>query len=130
VYLGGGREKWTFMDKFRQLCLDAPIAVVILGNPETSDFELIDLDFDRLPNERVCALQERGMEFCGVLGLVKGRPRVALALPLGAEIIATLSAAFVQRLEDAINGIKPDMGDSAEWLERLHSLPDNRNGVN
>jgi hypothetical protein len=111
------------MDKFQQLTFDATFSVCILANPEKGDYELADLD---LSNERVHTLKERGMEFCGVLGIVKGRPRFALALPVTDAIVSALLQAFVQKFEDAINGLGGSMGDSAEFLQRLYELPDYR----
>lgn len=118
------------MDKFEALIRNAQYSVCILGNPETSDFELVDLDPAGLPAERREQLSKRGMKFIGVLGVVKCRPRVALTLPLNDEIVSALSAAFVQRIEKLLNGLDKPMGDSVEWLQQLWELPDTRNETN
>lgn len=59
-------------DKFEQLAFDAELAVAILGNPETSDFELVALAPGPLPDKH--ALHERGNVFCRRDGSREMRP--------------------------------------------------------
>jgi hypothetical protein len=118
------------LDKFQQLAWDATYAVCILGNPEASDFELVELGTTPLTEEHRRRLSERGMGFVGVFGIVNGVPHVALAVPLDERATSALSQALVQRSEDAINAVEEAIGDSTEFLKRLYTLPDNRHGAN
>jgi hypothetical protein len=118
------------LDKFEHLAFHATYAVCILANSTASDFELIDLGPERLNEEQRRKLSERGMEFIGVIGIVAGVPRVALAVPLDPPTTSALSHAFVQRIEDAINGVERAAGDGAEWMQRLYNLPYDRHGAN
>ncbi len=113
------------MDKFEQLVAAAQFPVCILGNLR-SDFELVDLQSEPMSEDAKRDLSKRGMCFVGVIGLVEGVPRVALAEPLDAMTATALSQAFVQRIEDKINGILAPKGDSVEFLDRLYMLPDTR----
>lgn len=114
------------LDKFQQLAWDAKVVAVILGNGR--EFELIDLNAPRMREQRAHELRQKDFAFIGVIGIVNGRSRVALEVPLDDKSISAVSQAFlqriggsIQRIEDAVN-----LGDSAPWLQRLYSLPDIR----
>ena len=117
-------NKMETRDKFEELAAVAACAVVVLGNGR--EFELIDLDTERDEiKEQKGRLSGSGFEFVGVIGLVDGRPKSALAVPLDHVTTAALSQAFVRPVEDALNA-------SAEvaWLKRLYALRDDRREVN
>jgi hypothetical protein len=88
-------------DKFEQLALDAQLSVVILGNPETSDFEMVSVAPGPLPDER--NIRARGMRFVGVVGLVHGVPRSALDEPLDAATTSALAQAYLRFIEHEAN---------------------------
>lgn len=107
-------------DKFEQLAADAQLAVCVVGNPQTSDFELIELAPGPLSYDRQ-NLHERGMVFIGVMGIVQGFPRFALDAPLPSATTAALAQAFVQHTEaTAARELE------TAWLARLFALPDTR----
>ena len=119
------------LDKFERLAWDATYAVCILGNPESRDFELVDIGPKPLTEERRRKMSERGLGFLGVLGIVGGVPRAALAVELDPVTQSALVQSFLQRIEDAINTVeKAAKGDSAEFLQRLYKIPDNRSEMN
>jgi hypothetical protein len=93
--------------------------VAILGNPETSDFELIDLAPGPLHNPH--NLHERGMFFVGVMGIVRGFPRTALDTPLDDATTTALAQAFVRHVE-----VTAARELETAWLGRLYQLPDTR----
>jgi len=100
------------LDKFEAIADGAQFPVCILGNPQTSDFALIDLDRP-LPE----GLEGRGLFFIGVIGLsCDGAAKIALAEPLDRETVSTLSQAFVRHVEGAIKAmpwpVPPDMRDN------------------
>jgi hypothetical protein len=107
-------------DKFDQLISDAQLKVLILGNPETSDFELIDLAPGPLSHDPH-NLHERGMYFVGVMGIVQGVPRSALDEPLDVLTTTALAQAFVLHAERILNARL-----EADWLGRLYQIPDTR----
>ncbi len=115
------------LDKFEYIAAHASYACCILGNLQTSDFEL--LDFGQLPLAKHTEQElfsERGMRFIGIMGLVDGVSRVALSEPLDDPTAKALSLAFVQRVEDIINAKLAPKDDSLDWLNRLYQLPDTR----
>jgi hypothetical protein len=115
-------------DRFELIACYGRLAVAILGNPTTSEFVLIDLT-EPLPDLRSEA--QRGFCFIGAVGIVQGVRRVALAEPLDNASLDALSQANIQHtecvLEGRIRATAPG-GDSEQWLWRLWSLQDPRNG--
>jgi hypothetical protein len=107
------------MTKFEELVSKAQYALCVVGNPQLSEYELLDFP---LPDE--AELIERGMVFVGILALVEWTPRSAIAIPLDDATIARLSDAFVVRFRAAIE--THAKGDSVDWLNRLHQMPDPR----
>lgn len=110
-------------DKFEMVVRYATHPVCLLGNVETSDFELVDLDAELLSEDAQRELRERGLYFIGAMGILNGAPCTALAEPLDEGTILALSAAYVQ-YAGSIKA-KPK-GDFTEWASRLHALPDMR----
>jgi hypothetical protein len=110
------------MTKFQQFVANAEVAVCILGNPESGDFALCDLGPHAEDLQR--DLVQRGYRFVGLLGMVQGVPRSALAEPLEANAIDALAEAFLKRW--LYGGGRPEAGDSVRFLEGLYRLPDTR----
>jgi hypothetical protein len=81
------------MDKFQQLAWDAEYAVAVLANLDTNDTQFVDLQPGATDAARTFA--GRGLTFVGVVGLVNGKPRIALEVEMDAEILAQ---AFMQHV--------------------------------
>jgi hypothetical protein len=111
----------THYDKFEQLVFDAQLAVAILGNPETSDFELLAVSRLPLSEDQRSRVSERGMFFIGVMGIVQGFPRVALVPPLDEPTTTALAQAYVRFIEQEANREL-----ETAFLGRLYQLPDTR----
>ncbi len=123
------------MDKFEQLSEAASYAVAIFGNPARGDYALYDLTkgtpYPVAGNQREIA--EGAFVFCGVMGIVRGVPRTALALELDPWAYTALSQAFCERIEAAVTKVEGTLAlttapgdDSEEWLFRLYNLKDPR----
>lgn len=106
-------------DKFEEIAWSASYAVAVVGNPASGGFELFDLGPAEQPSEaRNRELLGLGFEFLGVIGIVRGRVRVALSEPVAPEMSSAISAAFCQHIENAItDAIKP--GGTLDWVRRL-----------
>jgi hypothetical protein len=113
-------------NKFELIAGFGQCPVVILGNLRSSDFELVDLSEPPMSEDVERDLSRRGMCFVGVIGIVEGAAKVALAEPLDAITVTALSGAFVQRVEDAINAKLRQKNDGLVWLESLYQMPDTR----
>jgi len=97
------------LDKFEKLVEESQYAVAILANLDTNDTQFVDLS--AVPTEQARAFAERGLEFCGIVGVVGGQPRVALAVELDAESITAITQAFihhVRKLSAATWAMRPD----------------------
>jgi hypothetical protein len=113
-------------DRFEKLLGDAQLAVYILGNPRTSDFELVDKSTP-LTDERRSALTARGMEFLGVAGLVDGVPQTQLDAPLDKGSVEGLSRAFLAHIGHLLNAeAAATKSDAVQWLADLYSANDPR----
>jgi hypothetical protein len=110
-------------DKFEALAAEAPLGAVIFGNAQLTDFDLIDLSAAPISPDKAAAIQAGNMYFVGVVGLVDGKFRTALAVPLDADTTSVLAAAFVELV--AVKLTKP-ASDRVDWLEELHLLKDPR----
>jgi hypothetical protein len=113
------------MDAQHQLIFESQISVGVLGKGE--DFVLIPLRGDGTPFDEaeVDAARDRGLEYCGVLGLKDGVPG-AKCEPNPDCIYTMMHAglAFAQLVADKLRP-KPK-GDAVDWLTRLFELPDTR----
>jgi hypothetical protein len=117
-------------NKFEKLVWDAQLAVCILGNPQTSDFILIDLTAP-LRDMRSEISAQRGLYFLGAAGIIQGAPRTALAEPLDNAAVDALAGAYVRHVESVLasrisKATVPLQNDSETWLWRLWSLKDTR----
>lgn len=121
-------------EKFSRTIWKAQYTVSILGNVHSGEFELIDADKLPLSEESVQNFRQRNFVFLGVIGLHEDGPRMALECELSGETIRSLSVRFLKQLERELNArvteqIAKSLGDSLEWLNQLHRLPDIRNGM-
>ena len=107
-----------------EIPLGAQFPVAVLGNSQTSDFELIDLGpSGPLPLSADLAFQmrSRGLYFIGTVCLDNGVPRSALEHPLDAVSVQALSAAYIRHVSVAL-----DNALEVAELRRLHTLTDGR----
>jgi hypothetical protein len=109
------------MDKIEKFVAESEYTVALLGNPESTAFELVPID--TLSESESRALSARGLGFLGVIGLVDGQFRTALEVEQSVSTSQALARAFVQHITARLSAPKRDNGD---WLERLHALPDPR----
>jgi hypothetical protein len=120
------------VDKFQQVAYESTFAAVVLGNLQTSDFELVCLAVEEVDPPSLQAVRmSRGLCFLGIVGMdANGQFRSALEVPLPDSTTSLLAQAFSQlaaaRFAPAPNSLLQPKGDSADWIERLHSLPDMR----
>ena len=116
------------IDKFEQIAFESQLSVCILANEGVTDIELVNLKSVPLPTPR--DFPGRTLHFLGVIGIVQGVPRTALAEPLDPVRISALSAAFIAYCEVLLDaGLEQQRkGDEVDWLNRLMSLEDPRNG--
>ncbi|HET9741754.1 MAG TPA: hypothetical protein VFQ00_03300 [Terriglobales bacterium] len=122
----------------RAIC-GASYAVALLGNVTTADYELWDLAKVPLPDQTVQGFAKRGIRYLGVLAYHENAgPRVALETDeLDTQTIGALSVRFLKQLEAELNRRVieretkriSDAADAVEWLKRLSTLPDTRNGM-
>jgi hypothetical protein len=123
------------MDQFEQAISESAFAVGVLGNIEAEDYELIPLGKGAFecPEENA-ERKARALCFVGVFTLGQsGQIRTALACPLSDDIGFRLSRAFcllvAERFAGVVPSVIPKTGTTdagADWLKRLHSLPDLR----
>jgi len=114
-------------DKHHTLVRDAQLALCILGNPQTSDFELIEVPKLPLSAEHLPSLRLRGMYYIGVVGLVDGVPRTALDEPLENASVDALARAFLSHIGSSLRTEADRSNDaSVRWLAELYSLTDPR----
>jgi len=90
---------------------------VVYGG-DSADIRLISLreeiDRDALARDRA-----NGLRYCGVIGLVDGRPRIAIGPDAGAPEIEAMRYAGASLVQQTF-------GDSVEFLDRLFLLTDPR----
>jgi hypothetical protein len=112
------------LDKFESLAGFGKFPTVILGNPSTRDFELVDLE--RVPLEPNVAvdIKSRGLFFCGTFALIDNQFRSELAESLDADAIDALAAAYAALV--AAKRHEPKHSISTSWLEKLWALVDPR----
>jgi hypothetical protein len=118
------RKRATMYDKFEQIAFEAQLAVCVLANEGVTDIELVNLRSVPLPTPP--DFTGRNLHFLGVIGVVQGVPRTALAEPLDPVRISALSAAFIRYCEVLLDaGLRPK-DDFVRFAEALWSLPDTR----
>jgi hypothetical protein len=96
------------LDRFEQIAHDAQYALVLLANEWTGDWELIEPEPVAPATAQTFA--ERGLVFGGILGIVSGRPRVALDVELDDEVSTAITQAFVAWVRKHARWmVRPDM---------------------
>jgi hypothetical protein len=113
-------------DKFQTIAAYGQPAVCILGNPETSEFLLIDLAPGPLPADLRQTADARGLYFIGAAGLVQGGPRAAFAEPLDNASVDALALAFLAHIGAQLNETLKPKDDFERFAEGLLRLPDSR----
>jgi hypothetical protein len=114
------------LDRFELLASYGKFTVAVMGNPQTSDFELVDLDdAEKIAQVKADgAFVSRGLRFIGAFAILDGLPRAAFAEFLDDATIDTLAWSYAQhyksRLEET--GQTQTPGDSLQHLEALWSL--------
>jgi hypothetical protein len=111
------------MDTHEKLVFESDACVAVLGRG-TSEFVLVDLDE---PYDEAAAkeLVKRGYGYCGCMAVRNGQA-AARCQPDGEsmQVMLLASFAFAQMVADRLKAAPK--GDAAEWLQRLHDLPDTR----
>jgi hypothetical protein len=121
------------MDRFEQLVSASQVVACVLGNPANRDFLLIDIAAPVDDALRAEAAQ-RGLYFCGVMGIIDGVTRTELAEALSSEAIAILSNEFVGQVVLIIaarlanlRAVPPESKDDfVSWASSLYALEDPR----
>ena len=110
------------MDAQARLLVEGNSVVGVLGKGE--DFLLFPLQEDGPLDQGLLQRgQERGLAFCGVLGVVDGRmaARVEETNPMAVYTMLFAGLEFARQVAPKLRPSEPK-GDSVAWLERLHSL--------
>jgi len=119
-------------DKFQTLVTEATLAVEVLANADMTDIEMLPSRPNSLGAEKIDELARlwafRGLRWIGTIGIIDGRVRAAVAVPLDPLRISALSAAFIAYGDVLLaSGIEQQQtGAELAWLEKLHSLEDDR----
>jgi hypothetical protein len=92
----------TYSEKSTRLALDSSVAVLVLGNEDCTDIEMLPLKPRQMPPSERDYLQKcwhgRGLKSLGVMGLVGPSPRFALKEPLEPERVSALADAFLEHV--------------------------------
>jgi hypothetical protein len=97
------------------------MVTAVLGNPGAGDFELVDVTTCPLAPETQADFHRRGLGYCATFAMVNDEFESVFEVPLSPWAASALAKAYA-RLVIA----KQSDGDGAEWLSKLHSLPDTR----
>lgn len=111
------------MEKIQTLVAASQFAMCIFGNSRTGEFALADLGPAAMDLQT--ALIVGGMCLVGAVGVVNGTAHIALAEPLGDEVLSQISTAFIAHFERIVERVERD-GAGVMWLEELLRLPDTR----
>jgi hypothetical protein len=90
---------------------------VVYGSDGTN-VRLISLR-EEIDREALARDYANGLRYAGVVGLVRGTPRIASAPDAGSRELEALRYA-------GLSLVRQTFGDSVEWCSRLWSLPDAR----
>lgn len=88
------------MDKFERVLANSQFALALLVNESTEDWELVEPE--PVPKDTAQTYAQRGLCWGGVLGIVSGKPRVALATEFSNDVVAAVTAEFMRRFERTI----------------------------
>ncbi len=95
-----GLRELMVQDKFQAVMWDSTFALILLANEDTQDWELIEPQ--PVPTDAAQTYAERGLSFAGVFGVVNGKPRSELSMPLEDVTIDRIAAEFVARFVRSI----------------------------
>jgi hypothetical protein len=117
-------------DKFITLTQTAEILSAIIGNVATNELVVVEMPCDPCISEGL-ALQ--GWKFIGLLGLVEGSLRSAMAEEISADACDSLASVFSRQVA-RILAAKEQMravahvpaDDFVSWAGQLHALEDPR----
>jgi hypothetical protein len=112
------------LDKFELLAGFGTFPHVVLGNPSTREFELIDLERVPLDPHTAADIKSRGLGFCATFAVIDGQFRSELAVSLDADTMDALATSYAHLVIAKKNEQKHSI--SASWLEKLWSLVDPR----
>lgn len=103
-------------EKLLRVIHHARFLVCILGNIQTADYELIDIDKTPVSEETEQNFAQRGLTYLGVMSLSHDNgPRCALEDAIPEEDISKISARFLKQLHRELN--------ERVVMERLQRLP-------
>jgi hypothetical protein len=107
-----------------KLVFESEMAAGVLGRGE--DFILVHLNDKPLDAAVLAEATAKGFAWCGVLGLLNGKPEVQLSPenPEAARTMCFAGLAFAHIIADHMRPQNP--GDAVDWLTRLHALRDAR----
>ena len=119
------------MDKFELLTQTAQILSAVIGRPETNEFVVVEMPMEACIHQGL-ALQ--GFRFLGLLGIVDGAFRPAMAERLSDEAAASITDVFALQVaritgaaQELIRDVTPATKDDfVNFAESLLSLSDNR----
>ncbi|MGO9937927.1 MAG: hypothetical protein ACLPH3_09680 [Terracidiphilus sp.] len=111
-------------DRYEKIAGFAEYPVGVVGNPQTFDFEIVDL---RGGVTEWRDTTGRCAYWLGTIGTVNGQPRSELAEPLDAVATAYVGQLYAAHVTRALEAQRAaDIGDEIDFLERLYALPDLR----
>jgi hypothetical protein len=107
----------------RQLILQSELSVVVFGKGE--DFALLRCNEPASGIEEAHDAGQRGMTFCGVLGLTEDGPKADIC-PNPEALSIMMLAGFEFALMVAARMKRKQTDDFVRFAEGLHRLPDER----
>jgi hypothetical protein len=117
-------------DKFIALTQTAQILSAIIGRPETNEFVVVEMP---TPDCVTQGLAAQGYRFVGLMGIVDGEGRSAMAESLSSEQIAQLADVFALQVaritagQEQTRPVPPAPADDfTTFAESLFALPDPR----
>lgn len=115
--------------RYLQLALSAEHAFSLIGDPEARRYVMLDVREPAPPaaSDFARSVVEHRMRHLGVIGMVRGVPRLELGVPVDRESIAMLMDAFVRRVPTRlIAEIEQLEDDFVPFAQRLWRLEDPR----
>ena len=98
--------------------------VVILGNVEERDYELVDLDTVTLAPETAADFTARGLGYIGAFALIDGQFSSAYSVPVDVDVVIALAESYARFvIKKTSNPTPKPSGDSVAWIKKLFALP-------
>jgi hypothetical protein len=122
----------SYSETSAHLALNSSIAVMVFGNAEGTDLEMLMLRPRQADSSELAELADRwpgrGLRSLGVMGLCEASPRFVFKEPLKPEVISRLADAFLAYLHalfcDSLDAQRRET--EIRELRRLWSLNDPR----